>query len=308
MVAEVAEELRTPILYLPMDITHDAMLGVARRLVDQGTDVRPGITSVQRAVAGRPTVPVEVYESRDRPRGTAALLWVHGGGTVMGSPATARAFCSKVADELGILVVSVDYRLAPEHPFPAGLHDCFAVLQWLHDEAAELGVDPDRIAVGGDSAGGGLAAALAQLARDEGGPSIAFQLLVYPMLDDRTVVRAEAEGRNALIWTRPSNRYAWTAYLGHAPSLDEERPHAAAARCEDLTGLPPAWIGVGEIDLFCEEDVDYAQRLQLAGVDSEVHVEPGMFHGADAVLPHKPSMRAFRDRAVTALAEGLGVP
>ena len=194
MVADVADELRTPILWLPTDITSDTVLRGARRLLDRPTEVRPGITSYPRVVSGHPTVPVEVYERHDRPRGTAALLWVHGGGTVLGSPAAARAFCSRVADELGVLVVSVDYRLAPEHPFPAGLHDCFAVLQWLHEGATELGVDPDRIAVGGDSAGGGLAAALAQLARDEGGPSIAFQLLVYPMLDDRTVVRAEEQG------------------------------------------------------------------------------------------------------------------
>ena len=224
----------------------------------------------------------------------------------MGTPVGDHAFCSRVADELGLLVVSVDYRLAPEDPFPAGLEDCNAALTWLHNEADRLGVDPDRIAVGGGSAGGGLAASLAQLVRDEDGPAIAFQLLVYPMLDDRTVVRAEAQGRDALIWSPRSNRFAWTAYLGHEPTLDDERRWAAPARTTDLAGLAPAWIGVGDIDLFHDEDIDYAQRLAAAGVPCALHVEPGMFHGADAVLTTRPSMQAFRDRMIAALAAAVG--
>jgi acetyl esterase/lipase len=135
---------------------------------------------------------------------------------------------------------------------------------------------------------------------------VAFQVLVYPMLDDRTVLRAEADGTEGFVWTRASNRFAWTAYLGHEPSMAEERPHAAAARCTDLTGLPPAWIGVGELDLFLAEDVDYAARLEAAGVPCELHLEPGMYHGADAILPEVPSMRAFRDRMVAALAPVIG--
>lgn len=308
LVAAVSPALRNPVLYLPMDLTSDAALKVGRRLIERPTPVRPGVRCTHRSIAGQdgaPNVPVVLYERPDREGPTGALVWIHGGGMVMGSPASAHAFCSRVADELGVLVVSVDYRLAPEHPFPAGLDDCYAALRWVHDDAPALGIDVDRIAVGGDSAGGGLAATLAQRARDVGGPALAFQLLVYPMLDDRTVLRAEADGLDALIWTARSNRYAWTAYLGHAPSLAEERPHAAGARCGELAGLPPAWIGVGDIDLFHDEDVAYAQRLLDVGVPCDLHVEPGMFHGADAVLPSNPAMVALRDRMVAALATHL---
>jgi acetyl esterase/lipase len=233
-----------------------------------------------------------------------AIVWIHGGGTIMGVPEQAHHTCSRMAQELGALVVSVNYRLAPEHPFPAGLEDCYAALCWVAQHADDLGVDPARIAVGGDSAGGLLAASLAQVARDRGGPAIAFQALVYPMLDDRTVLRGEPQ-RTTRVWTHPSNRFAWTAYLGHEPSPAPERPYAAPARTEDLRGLPPAWIGVGDLDLFLEEDVDYATRLEAAGVACELHIEPGMYHGADSVLPTKPTMRAFRARAEGALRTAL---
>lgn len=309
VVSKVRPELRSTALYLPMDIANRPALRVARKLIDLAPVThRPGITSTTRTApgdSGDPDVGVVTYERADRVGPSPALVWIHGGGTVLGGPTASQEFCSRVADELDLLVISVDYRLAPEHPFPAALHDCDAALRWLHDEAETLGVDIARIAVGGDSAGGGLAAALTQLVRDRGAPPIAFQLLAYPMLDDRTVLRAEAEGLDALFWTPASNRFAWTAYLGHDPSLDPEPPYAAAARHEDLSGLPPAWIGVGDIELFHDEDVDYARRLTEAGVPCELHVEPGMYHAADLVRAGVPSMRAFRDRMVGALAEAL---
>jgi acetyl esterase/lipase len=305
-VSAVSPELRSPLLYLPMDVSNRAVLQVGRKVTARTTPIHPGIACTTRTVPGEPPVPVVTYERPDRARPSGALLWIHGGGTVMGSPTSSHAFCSRVADELDALVVSVDYRLAPEDPFPAGLLDCAAALRWLHDSASSLGVDPGRVAIGGESAGGGLAASLAQHARDTGGPPVAFQLLVYPMLDDRTVLRSEADGTEGFIWTRASNRFAWTAYLGHEPTLAEERPYAAAARCTDVAGLPPAWIGVGDLDLFLAEDVDYAERLVVAGVACELHLEPAMYHGADAVLPHAPTMQAFRDRMVAALAPVLG--
>lgn len=305
-VAEVRPELRTPLLYVPMDVASDAALQVGRRAVVRPTEVRAGIESRREVVHAEPPVPIVRYERPDRARPSGAVLWIHGGGTVMGTPDGAHAFCSRLADELDVLVVSVDYRLAPEDPFPAALLDGAAALRWLHDHAEEEGVDPARIAVGGDSAGGGFAASLAQHALDAGGPPIAFQALVYPMIDDRTTLRHPADGRPHFVWTAASNRFAWTAYLGHAPSMAPERPHAAAARRDDLAGLPPAWIGVGDLDLFLEEDVDYAERLEAAGVPCELHVEPGMYHGADALLPDAPSMRAFRDRLVAAIAAAIG--
>jgi acetyl esterase/lipase len=305
-VSEVRPELRTPLLYVPMDVASAAALQLGRRAVVRPTAVRPGIESRREVVPAEPPVPIVRYERPHRARPSGAVLWIHGGGTVMGTPDSAHAFCSRLADELDALVISVDYRLAPEDPFPAALLDCAAVLRWLHDHAEAEGVAPARIAVGGDSAGGGLAASLAQHALDSGGPPIAFQALVYPMIDDRTALRSGRGGRQHFVWTAASNRFAWTAYLGHAPSTAPERPHAAAARREDLAGLPPAWIGVGDLDLFLEEDVDYAERLEAAGVPCELHVEPGMYHGADALLPEVPSMRAFRDRVVAALAEAVG--
>jgi acetyl esterase/lipase len=219
----------------------------------------------------------------------------------MGAPSQAHAWCSRVAGELDVLVANVDYRLAPEDPFPAGLDDAMAALNWLASNAEDLGIDPDRIAVGGDSAGGGLAAAVAQRARDEGGPSLCFQLLVYPMLDDRTVVRSQREGLDGLVWNATSNRFAWTAYLGHPPTEGPERPYVAAARTEDLRGLPPAWVGVGDIDLFHDEDVAYARRLRAAGVACDLHIEPGLYHGADALMPDRPLTAGFRARMVEAL-------
>ncbi|GGQ50008.1 alpha/beta hydrolase [Couchioplanes azureus] len=309
-VAAVPPGLRHPVLYLPLSVTNAATLAAGRRLRFPGGRVRPGVRVERRTVPagpGSPPVGVVVYRGAAAARATGALLWIHGGGTVLGTPAIGHAWCSRVAAELGVPVVSVDYRLAPEHPYPAALDDCHHALRWLHEQAAALGVDPARIAVGGDSAGGGLAAALAQRARDTG-PAVALQLLVYPMLDDRTVLR-ERPDRPVFTWTPASNRYGWTAYLGHPPREDDDRPYVAAARRADLTGLAPAWIGVGDLDLFHREDVDYAHRLRAAGVPCELVVVPGMYHGADALLDRRePTMTAFRTAMLKTLRSALVNP
>ena len=252
-------------------------------------------------------VRVLVYDAPGRERPSGALLWIHGGGLVLGVPEQGHDVCTRFAEEAGVLVASVEYRLAPEHPFPAGLDDCLAALRWLHEQADALGIDPSRIAVGGDSAGGGLAAAVCQRALDDGGPAVAFQLLEYPMLDDRTVLRTDLDAHGVYLWTPASNRYAWTAYLGGEPSLDGEPPaHAVPARREDLAGLPPAWVGVGDLDLFLDEDVAYARRLEAAGVPCELLVVPGMWHGADSIMPSAGTSKRFRDAMVDALARAVG--
>jgi acetyl esterase/lipase len=248
-------------------------------------------------------VRVLTYQRTDRPQPSGAVLWIHGGGLVMGAAAQDHAVCGRFADELGILVVNVEYRLAPEHPFPAGLDDCFAALQWMHASAAELGIDSSRIAVAGSSAGGGLAACVAQMALDHGGPQVCFQLLQYPMLDDRTGMRRDID---ALVWSAGSNRFAWSAYLGHPAQAEDVRPYASAARRIDMSGLPPAWIGVGSIDLFHDEDVEYARRLDEAGVRCELHVESGMYHAADMFAPDAPAMSDFSRRMVEALDAEVG--
>jgi acetyl esterase/lipase len=233
-----------------------------------------------------------------------AVLWIHGGGFIMGSPAQDDAVCQVFAHKLGALVAAVSYRRAPEHPFPAALHDCHDGLEWL---AKREDVDPARIAIGGASAGGGLAAALALLARERGVVTPRFQLLSYPMLDDRTVLRTDLDERYFRLWNSEANRFGWTSYLGGEPGTPGVNPLAAPAREENLSGLPPAWIGVGTLDLFFDEDVAYAKRLRTAGVPCEVHVAEGAFHGFDSVAAKAGITRAFRIEQVRALASALNV-
>lgn len=236
-----------------------------------------------------------------RPR-TPALLWIHGGGMVLGDAAQDSAFCRLIADQLNIVVVSVEYRLAPEHPFPAPLEDCYTALQWL---AGQPDIDPARIAIGGASAGGGLAAALALLAKERGEIRPVLQLLSYPMLDDRTTTRIDIDPRRLRLWSPASNRFGWRSYLGPATADGNVPPLAAPARYDDLSGLPPAWIGVGTNDLFHDEDVTYARRLQQAGVASTLHVVPGAYHNFDAIEAKAAISRAFVKAQTTALDEAL---
>ncbi len=256
---------------------------------------RAGVDVADHALAG---VPVRTYRPRAGASG-GALLWLHGGGLIVGRPAMDDGRCVAWARDLGLLVVSVDYRLAPEHPFPAALDDAHAAWRWLQGAAEGLGVDPTRVAIGGASAGGGLAACLAQRLRDEGrtagGVQPAAQLLVYPMLDDRTAARRELDGGH-LVWSNRSNRTGWSAYLGGPPGASEAPMYAVAARLDDVAGLPPAWIGVGTLDLFLEEDRAYAARLEAAGVATELLEVPGAPHGFDALAPDVPLTRAFAAR------------
>jgi acetyl esterase/lipase len=261
----------------------------------------PGVEVREHADAG---VPVRVYRPLPGASG-AALLWLHGGGLIVGAPRMDDARCGAFARELGITVASVDYRLAPEHPFPAALDDAHAAWTWLQRVASGFGADPRRVAVGGASAGGGLAASLAQRLRDEGGPQPAAQLLVYPMLDDRTAARRELDGAGHLVWHNHSNRAGWSAYLGTAPGAPELPDYAAAARRSDLRGLPPAWIGVGDLDLFWGEDRAYAGRLEAAGVAVELVEIAGAPHGFDALAPSSPVARAFAAHQHAFLRERL---
>lgn len=231
-----------------------------------------------------------------------ALLWIHGGGYVMGRPEMEDGYASRIARDLDIAVLSVRYRLAPEHRAPAQLEDCHAALVWLSEHG---GVDASRIAVGGNSAGGGLAAALAQFAQDRNEVSVAFQLLVYPMLDDRTCLREELTARRVLMWNNHSNRFGWGSYLGiEAGSADASAP-AVPARRADLSGLPPAWVGVGGVDLFHDECVEYARRLGEAGVKCELVVAPGAFHAFDRIAARTPVARSFVNAQREALRVGL---
>ena len=236
-----------------------------------------------------------------RPAGVSqpgpALLWIHGGGYVIGTAQQDDELCRRFARALGVTVAAVDYRLAPEHPYPTPLEDCYAALTWL---AALPAVDPARIAIGGASAGGGLAAALALLARDRGEITPTLQLLAYPMLDDRS--GSTPENPNYRLWGPKSNRFGWAAYLGNAdPKV------AVPARHEDLSGLPPAWIGVGTHDLFHDEDVAYAARLTAAGVPCQIETVAGAFHGFDLVVPKATVSKAFFTSQCASLRSALAV-
>ncbi len=213
----------------------------------------------------------------------ACVYWMHGGGLVLGSHAQDDARFDRWCSLFGCVGVSVEYRLAPETPYPGPLDDCYAGLRWVHDNANEIGVDRSRIGIGGNSAGGNLAAGLALLTRDRGELPVAFQLLIYPMIDDRQMT-ASSQWLDP-IWPPSANRYGWTAYLGAAKGGPDVPIYAAAARATDLVGLPPTLISVGGIDGFSDEDIDYAVRLRHAGVPVELHVYPGAPHGFDSLAP-----------------------
>jgi acetyl esterase/lipase len=232
-----------------------------------------------------------------------AMLWIHGGGFILGSPAQDDAAATMFARELGMTVVAPSYRLAPEHPFPAAMDDLYATLRWLHANAEALRVRADRIVVAGASAGGGLAAGLTLLARDRKEVPVAFQLLVYPMLDDRTVGKT-IDGTNHRLWNAESNRFGWTSYLGREPGGADVPAYAAPARAESLAGLPPTWIGVGTFDLFHDEDVAYAKRLEAAGVAAHLEIVPGAFHAFD-VFQRANVSKAFHASQVAALRRAL---
>ena len=229
-------------------------------------------------VPGDPTVPVRVHRAADASGALPCVYSIHGGGYVLGSYAMDDAIFDGWCPELGIVGVSVEYRLAPETPYPGPLEDCYAGLKWVYDHADELGVNRTRIGIAGISAGGGLAAALALLARDRGEVPLAFQLLNCPMLDDRQQTPSSRLDGLA-VWSRETNSFGWRCYLGDLYGTDDVPYTAAPARCPDLSGLPPAFVSVGTVDGFRDEDIDYAVRLNQAGVPCELHVYPGASHG-----------------------------
>ncbi|MEV4750222.1 alpha/beta hydrolase [Streptosporangium sp. NPDC049248] len=254
---------------------------------------------------GDPDIRLRIYRPAGRREAVPCLYWIHGGGMILGDVEMEDARLNDYVAELGCVIVSVDYRLAPEHPDPAPVEDCYAGLVWTAKNAAELGVDPDRIAVGGISAGGGLAAGTVLLARDRGGPALAFQLLICPMLDDRNTTPSSLEFAEAIVWNRAANLLGWKALLGERAGGDDVSPYAAPARAADLSGLPPAYVDVGELEVFRDECVDYVLRLVRAGVSTEFHLYPGAFHGFDGMLPQAEISRRASAERVVALRRAL---
>jgi triacylglycerol lipase len=245
---------------------------------------------------GAPEVQLYVY----RPEAATGLLpciyHMHGGGYVARSARDIEYAHRPLAAELNCVIVSVEYRLAPETCFPGNIEDCYAGLAWTVAHASELGIDSARLGVMGESAGGGLAAALALLARDRGEYRLSFQQLIYPMLDDRTCTTPEPNPfAGQFIWGPHNNHFGWSALLGHEPGMEGVSPYAAPARAEDLTGLPPTFISTGALDIFVDENIEYARRLIRAGVPTELVVYPGAFHGFDLIPGPEVAERARRD-------------
>ena len=275
---------------------------------DSGLDIED-----HRAPGYESALDVTVRTYRPRQQGAPvipapALLYLHGGGFVTGSVAVEHGAAAAMASILGIVVASVEYRLAPEHPFPAGLHDCYGALVWLHASAAELGVDPARVGVYGQSAGGGLAAALALFARDHGGPALCFQFLGIPVLDDRLDTPSMRAFVDTPMWSRPKAELSWRYYLGE-PRPAEVSAYAAPARATDLRGLPPAYVSTMEFDPLRDEGIGYASALLAAGVPAELHSYPGTFHGSSVMTAAAVSRRMNAEQtAVLRRALGLAPP
>jgi acetyl esterase/lipase len=295
MVDGMDPELEAFIPLLPnLDLTDPAaaraeLAGLAASAGPRPATDNAGLEIEDRTVPAAPDVPVRIYRPS---RAQGAVVWLHGGGGVFGDLDTEHAQAVRIADGSGAVVISVGYRLAPEHPFPAAHDDAYAVLLWAAEHAAELGVDPERIAVGGHSMGAGLAAGTALRARDEQGPAICFQLLNQPMLDDRQDTWSQRAFTDTPWMTRGRLAAAWRHYLGPRPATR----YAAPARADDLSGLPPAHVATAEFDPLRDEAIEYALRMLRAGVPVELHQWPGAFHGSQA-LPAEVSQRQTAELA-----------
>jgi len=297
-------------MFPPFPLSSDILPGLRQMLneiaaatpVAEASDV--DVDERRIAASAEHEIGVLVYTPHGRSSARPALLHIHGGGYIVGSAKMSQAANQLTASAADCVVVSVDYRLAPETPHPGPVEDCYAALKWLHDNAGALGVDPTRLAVAGESAGGGLAAALALLARDRGEIPLIHQHLTYPMIDDRTCTAEPHPYAGEFVWTASYNHFGWSSLLGGSPGRKDVSPYAAAARAENLAGLPSTYIAVGALDLFVEENIEYARRLVRAGVPTELHVYPGTFHGFENATEARVT-KAAQHSSVTALRRAL---
>lgn len=295
------------------DLPGDDPLAIRASLSEMIAQLPPpdttGIRIEDRQIPGRagdPAVPIRIYRPEQR-SAPAAVYSVHGGGFIAGDLETEHASNVALARELGVVVVSVDYRLAPETPFPGGLEDVYAGLVWTAAHADELGIDPRRIAIRGTSAGGGLCAALALVARDRGGPHIAFQFLSVPELDDRLTTASMTDFIDTPLWSRSRAIVSWDCYLGAGRAGADNVPmYAAPARATDLSGLPPAYVSVMHFDPLRDEGVAYALDMLAAGVSVELHLFPGTFHGSMLIQDAAISKREGAEK-IAVLRQGLSL-
>ncbi|MFH8805078.1 alpha/beta hydrolase fold domain-containing protein [Streptomyces sp. NPDC017936] len=275
--------------------TRQAVRALAETIADTFPD-EPTVTAheIQVPRADAPDVPILLLRPQNVPGPLPVIVWFHGGGQVLGFAAQDTPWLKPLSAALGCAVVAVDYRLAPETPAPGAAEDGYTAYRWISDNAADLGLDPTRIGLAGQSGGGGIAAATALLIRDRGAATPLFQLLQYPMLDDRNTTDSSREITDIGIWDRATNLLAWQAILGDRVGTEDVTPYAAASRASDLTGLPPTFIGVGELDVFRDESLDYAARLRAHGVPVELHLYPGAYHAFDLFAPQSQLAESFR--------------
>jgi len=270
------------------------LVALAEQGVQRPSDDR--VEEIERTIPGpegAPEVPVRIYMPKERTAAGPGFVNFHMGGFVFGDLEAEHLRCLTMAAEGGAVSIGVDYRLAPEDPFPAGIEDCYAALRWVAGHAEELKIDPARIAIGGGSAGGNLAAAVALMARDRGGPKVAFQMLFYPIIDDRCETVSMTNGSGLYVWDYQNSLDSWDQYIGKA--RENVSPYAAPARATDLSGLPPAYVVTCEHDALRDEGVNYAMRLMAAGVPVELHNYPGTVHGFDLLTATDISARALKE-------------
>ena len=305
-IAVVDPELRAATTKLPAPNPRNPLL---RRVIRVATRLlpTPGVPGVTLTTVRDGALRALVYRP-DTARTDAAVLWIHGGGFVIGSAKQDHRLCAETAAVLGITVVSAEYRLAPDHPFPAPLDDVTAVWEWMLGHAVEYGFDPGRIVIAGESAGGGLAATLVQRLHDTATVQPIAQWLFCPMLDDRTAADRSLDAADHFVWNNAANEFGWRSYLRRAPGSADLPPYAAGGRRNDLTGLPTAWICVGDIELFHDEDVAYAERLRAVGVDVTLDIVPGGPHGFENWAGETAPAVALKSRARDWLATTLGIP
>lgn len=312
---ELAGPLATILARLPMPLTPELIedrraRAAAGRLADADIHRGGAFTWEEHAAPGpprAPDVPLLICRPTATPGPHGFVYNTHGGGMVAGHPRTTELIGElDRAAELQLAVVAVDYRLAPEHPDPAPVEDCYAGLVWAAEHAATLGLDPERIVLSGNSAGGALAAGLALLARDRGAPGVRGQLLQFPMLDDRCDTFSAAQLARTGLWDGMSNRAGWTALLGDRRGTERVSCYAAPARAVDLAGLPPAYLEVGSVEALRDEGVAYASRIWQAGGQAELHVWSGAFHSFDEWVPDAVVSRAAHTARVAWLRRVLG--
>jgi acetyl esterase/lipase len=269
------------------------------------------ITHTERRIAGPEAgsdLTISVFAREDHKAGGPGIYFIHGGGMISGNRFLGISVVLNWVDVLDAVAISVDYRLAPEHPDPTPLRDSYAGLTWMADHAHELGFDPKRLVIAGSSAGGGLAAGITLMIRDNGGPSLAAQMLIYPMIDDRNETISSHQIDGIGVWDRGSNDTGWNAYLGDRRKTEQVSIYAAPARATDLSNLPPAFIDVGSADVLRDEGVAYASKIWAAGGVAELHVWPGGYHGFDLLFPNAVLSRAMIETRTSWLRRVLGVP